>query len=162
MGWFRNTSDPLDQRAREVERKLARLESELAQFDGVMKSTPPRPSSNSSGTMTGAGATVEDPVFEEIEPLDIRPHRTPPPQPENLEALGIDKRRANSWKFWRHSFGADSSSNPRLIRMLSSGNLHGLQPLRHEKRVARNQFIYLFLALLFVLFLVFSALTRNY
>ncbi len=162
MGWFRKTSDPLDLRAREVERKLARLQTELAQFDGGFKSVTLGSSARSPGTIARSDSRIEDPVFEEIDPLDIRPHRAPAPQPENLEALGMDKRRANSWKFWRHSFGADSVSNPRLVKMLSSGNLHGLQPLRHEKRVARNHFIIMFLALLFVLFLVFSSLTRNY
>lgn len=38
--------------------------------------------------------------------------------------------------------------NPRLVSYLAAGGVQGLQPLRKEKRVARNRFI------LFVVFLM--------
>jgi hypothetical protein len=45
-----------------------------------------------------------------------------------------------------------------MVRMLAAGSLHGLRPLRRERRVARNRFIFLFLTLLAILWgLVFSS-----
>jgi len=44
-----------------------------------------------------------------------------------------------------------TGNNPQLVKMLAAGNIHGLRPLRYEKRVARNRFIALFLTLLGIL-----------
>ena len=48
-----------------------------------------------------------------------------------------------------------STNNPKLVHYLAAGGVQGLRPLRYEKRVARNRFIFfvaaLFLALLGIL-----------
>lgn len=46
-------------------------------------------------------------------------------------------------------FTGPSTSNPRLVNYLAAGGVHGLRPLRKEKRVARNRFIF-FSTLLFL------------
>ena len=52
----------------------------------------------------------------------------------------------------REQFKGPSTGNPRMVQYLAAGTVHGLRPLRYERRVARNRFIGLFVLLVFVLF----------
>ena len=52
----------------------------------------------------------------------------------------------------RQRFSRPAASNPRLVTYLAAGGVHGLRPLRYEKRVARNRFI-VFAGFLFLLLL---------
>lgn len=62
------------------------------------------------------------------------------------------------WKSLRNHLSGPTGNNPGMVRMLAAGSLHGLRPLRRERRVARNRFIFLFLTLLAILWgLVFSS-----
>ena len=56
------------------------------------------------------------------------------------------------WNRLRNHFSGPSTSNPRLVNYLAAGGVHGLRPLRYEKRVARNRFIALALILFLILF----------
>jgi len=52
----------------------------------------------------------------------------------------------------RDQFRGPTTNNPRLVNYLAAGGVHGLRPLRYEKRVARNRFV-AFTAVLFLLLL---------
>ena len=61
------------------------------------------------------------------------------------------------WNGLKNHVSGPTGNNPAMVRMLAAGSLHGLRPLRRERRVARNRFIFLFLTLLAILWgLVFS------
>jgi hypothetical protein len=49
----------------------------------------------------------------------------------------------------RDFFQGPHTSNPKLVNYLAAGGVQGLRPLRKEKRVARNRFLF-FSALLFL------------
>jgi len=51
--------------------------------------------------------------------------------------------------------------NPRLISYLAAGGVQGLQPLRKEKRVARNRFIVLVIFIFLLLFGIVSVYLRH-
>ena len=51
----------------------------------------------------------------------------------------------------RGNFRGPSTTNPKLVSYLAAGGIQGLRPLRYEKRVARNRFIFFVVILLLVL-----------
>ena len=58
----------------------------------------------------------------------------------------------------KNHLSGPGGNNPAMAKMLAAGSIHGLRPLRKERRVARNRFIFLFVTLLAVLW----GLTYNY
>ena len=59
------------------------------------------------------------------------------------------------WNRLTNHVRGPATSNPRLINYLAAGGVHGLRPLRYEKRVARNRFIWLVVIVAIVLFGLF-------
>ena len=73
--------------------------------------------------------------------------------PDHYNELGVRKYDLSALlRRIRDHFRGPSTTNPRLVSYLAAGGIQGLRPLRYEKRVARNRFIFfvviLFLALL--------------
>jgi len=48
------------------------------------------------------------------------------------------------------------------VNYLAAGGVHGLRPMRYEKRVARNRFILLIIVLFLILLGVISVFVRNH
>jgi len=94
-----------------------------------------------------------EPIFEELKssPLAAAPAATEAPDIYN--ELGVRKYDLPAlWNRLRNHFSGPTTSNPRLVNYLAAGGVHGLRPLRYEKRVARNRFIALALILFLILF----------
>jgi hypothetical protein len=161
--------DPISERARALNDQIASLEAEIQRLDSQLQHTPvPRLRS----TAVPHGATVArapvppapppaapEPVFEEVKPLRSSDETTPPDQfnefgvrkydlPGLLDRLGRRFRRP-------------TASNPRLVTYLAAGGVQGLRPLRYEKRVARNRFIVLMVALFLLLLGIISVVLHN-
>jgi len=89
-----------------------------------------------------------EPVFEQV----VQQPATEPPEPAttaHYNDLGIRKYDlASLWKRWQAHFRGPATNNPKLVNYLAAGSIQGLRPLRYEKRVARNRFIF------FVAFLI--------
>jgi hypothetical protein len=154
--------DPISDRARTLNTQIAALEAEIKRLDTQLQSTPaPRLRS----TAIPHGATIDrtheplpvpapEPVFEEIKPL---PAHDETDAPDQFNELGVRKYDLPALiQRLRGRFSRPVASNPRLVTYLAAGGVRGLRPLRYEKRVARNRFIFfagaLFLLLLGVLF----------
>ena len=151
--------DPISERAHALNDQIASLEAEIKRLDSQLQHTPaPRLRS----TAVPHGATVArapvpptlppapEPVFEEIKP--VRPSAEAD-TPEHFNELGVRKYDLPGLfeRFSRH-FRRPTTSNPRLVTYLAAGGVQGLRPLRYEKRVARNRFIF-FAGALFLLLL---------
>jgi hypothetical protein len=66
------------------------------------------------------------------------------------------------WKNLKNHLSGSGGNNPAMVKMLAAGSIHGLRPLRRERRVARNRFIFLFLSLLAILWgLAYSYLRQR-
>jgi hypothetical protein len=79
---------------------------------------------------------------------------TQPVTPDGLynEDLGVRKYDlAAAWRKFLGHFRGPPANNPKLVNYLAAGSIQGLRPLRYEKRVARNRFLFLFIGLLCVL-----------
>ena len=55
----------------------------------------------------------------------------------------------------------DDEQSASLVNYLAAGGVHGLRPMRYEKRVARNRFILLVVVLFLILLGVISVLDAD-
>lgn len=96
-------------------------------------------------------APAQEPIFEEVDQERIQSdaeRETPP----HFNELGVRKYDlASAWNRVKTHFRGPVASNPKLVHYLSAGSIQGLRPLRYEKRVARNRFIFFAAALVLVL-----------
>jgi uncharacterized small protein (DUF1192 family) len=153
-------SDPISERERALNEQISSLQDEIKRLDTQLQRTPtPKLRSTAiphSHTISRKAepAPVKppaaEPVFEEIRPLKPR---TEAETPDHFNELGVRKYDLPAlWQKIRDQFRRPTTNNPRLVNYLAAGGVHGLRPLRYEKRVARNRF-YFFTGILFLLLL---------
>jgi hypothetical protein len=53
------------------------------------------------------------------------------------------------------------TANPKLVSYLAAGSIKGLRPLRYEKRIARNRFIFLSIFFALILWGVLIAIFKS-
>jgi len=159
--------DPISDKARSLAAEIAALESEIKKLDSQLQRPERATGPKFRSTATTAGTTIArtpekpvpppppkvEPIFEELKssPLAAAPAATEAPDIYN--ELGVRKYDLPAlWNRLRNHFSGPTTSNPRLVNYLAAGGVHGLRPLRYEKRVARNRFIALALILFLILF----------
>ena len=160
--------DPISDKAHALNDQIAALEAEIKKLDTQLQ-RPPEPRFRS--TALPFGETIlrvpekpapppapSEPVFEEVSHAKLAP-RADGEATELFNELGVRKYDLPAlWNRVRNHFRGPTTSNPRLVNYLAAGGVHGLRPLRYEKRVARNRFFALFIivvAALFGLFMIF-------
>lgn len=81
------------------------------------------------------------------------PPRSETEMPEMFNELGVRKYDLPALlnRITNH-FRGPTTSNPRLVNYLAAGGVQGLRPLRYEKRIARNRFIWLVVIVSLALF----------
>jgi hypothetical protein len=182
MSLFSRNTDPLNQKALELNAEIARLEKEIRQLSepapkrrftaldrpllthstgrsGPKTSTPDR-----SGAVT-ATASPRSGVSRKTSsssPFQSSASETFGPLPiadDHYNPEGIRKFDLAGLvnKIMEH-FKGPSPTSMGMATLLAAGSVQGLRPLRYEKRVARNRFIGLF----FLLTLILLGLARVY
>lgn len=161
--------DPISDKERALNAQIAALEAEIKMLDSQIAKPPPEPKYRSTAMPRGEtsaraaeknpSSAPAEPVFEEISSAKIN-GGLEPGSPEIYNELGVRKYDLPAlWRRIRNHFRGPSTSNPRLVNYLAAGGVHGLRPLRYEKRIARNRFIWLVVIVavgLFGLFYVFA------
>lgn len=166
MSWLKKKPDPITERAKALSSEIAALESQIKKLDSqlqrgqpparVRSTTLPRAhgaaQSPNTVTATPPPPASREPIFEDLENRDLK---SPAPQvntPELYNEHGVRKfdmtaavARLKQW------FSGPTTANPRLVNYLAAGGIQGLQPLRREKRVARNRLILLAIAFCLIL-----------
>jgi len=156
MRWPGKKSDPIASHARSLDAEIARLEKEIAR----LSTQPPRPSKTSAAPKSPSAPPPSAPVGMASDPAGAAPRAVPGPvtvpvdaEDARYNAQGVRKFDVQAlWLRVQKHFRGPTASNPRMVQFLAAGSVHGLRPLRYEKRVARNRFIGLFVLLLVVLF----------
>ena len=169
MGWLKKKSDPVSERAQALSSEIAALEAQIKQLDEQLQHPPGSPRLRSTAVPHGAAtsrspavldtareampAPCGEPVFEQINQERITVQNEMPNLPEHYNEFGVRKFDFPALvQRLRAFFTGPNTSNPRLVNYLAAGGVHGLQPLRKEKRVARNRFIFFAVALFVLLF----------
>jgi hypothetical protein len=170
MGPAKKKNDPLSDRSRALNDQIAALETEIKKLDTQLQrvSTP-----KFRSTAIPHGATIarahepdpltptpaQEPVFEEIKALSDTEETAAPDQ---FNELGVRKYDLPAlFNRIRNHFRRPTTNNPRLVAYLAAGGVHGLRPMRYEKRVARNRFIFFAAGLLLVLLCILWVIVHN-
>ena len=167
MSWFSKKPDPISERAQTLNDEIAQLEAEIKRLDALAQRNNDQPRLRSTAIPRGATlehslveeheppapAAPQEPIFEEVDRDQLKPATEPATTPEHFNELGVRKYDLPAFfsRLGNH-FRGPSTTNPKLVSYLAAGGIQGLRPLRYEKRVARNRFIFLVAALFFILF----------
>lgn len=162
MGLLKKKPDLISDKARSLESEIAALEAEIQKLDSQLQRAPV-PKLRSTAMPPGeTGSRVtelpppapqpSEPVFEEVGAARIVA-RAEPEKPELFNELGVRKYDLPAlFNRLRNHLRGPTTSNPRLVNYLAAGGVQGLRPLRYEKRVARNRFIWLVIVVTVLLF----------
>ena len=169
MGWFKKKTDPIEQRVRDLERELSELTREINRCEDTPPVPGESPRSESQPTFRSSfypGQTK--PTADDVDQLLLNPaDQSVLREPirylqEKLDGLSAKPTGLRAkLKELKENVGASPTANPKLLKYLSTGNLEGLQPLRREKRIARNRVIFLTALLALVLLGLASVLMEN-
>lgn len=159
MSWLKKKADPLSERARALNSEIAALEEQIKRLDSTLQHSAAHPRLRSTAvphgaTITHAAPTSEppvaalappkahEPIFEEVGQKPLKSKAEPTTTREHYNELGVRKFDVTaSIQWFQNLFRRPPPMNPRLVSYLAAGGVQGLQPLRKEKRVARNRFI---------------------
>ena len=164
--------DPLNAKARALNDEIAALEAEIKKLDDQLHRAP-APKFRSTAMPFGATvlripekpaptAPAVEPVFEELKRSPLAPGAAQD-IPEIFNELGVRKYDLPAlWGRLRNHFRGPTPNNPRLVNYLAAGNVHGLRPMRYEKRVARNRFVLLVIVLILISLGIISMLVKTH
>jgi hypothetical protein len=157
MAWFRKRTDPISDRARVLSSEIADLEAQIKKLDTRLQGSPSALRLRSTAVPHGsivnhapAPTTSSEPIFEQVDQVQLKAQTENNTTPEHFNELGVRKYDLPALlRRLQNHFRGPSTTNPKLVSYLAAGGIQGLRPLRYEKRVARNRFI----ALVAILFL---------
>ena len=174
MALFKKKADPISDRARvltaeieALELKIKRLDAQLQQNNqphprlrttalprgATVNHVPESPGRTLTATTPPAAPAAPEPVFEDINRNRLKGRDETNVTPEHYNDLGVRKYDLPALLARiRNQFRGPSTTNPKLVSYLAAGGVQGLRPLRYEKRIARNRFLF-FAVVLFLLFL---------
>ena len=176
MGLLHKKSDPISDKARALNERIAALEAEIKTL-GVQLARAPEPKFRSATppgeafsrpldsrplekSVPALAPKPSEPVFEAVNRAKLAT-RADNDVPELFNELGMRKYDLPAlFNRVRNHFRGPTTSNPRLVNYLAAGGVQGLRPLRYEKRVARNRFFALLIVVTVVLLGLFLMLKR--
>jgi len=172
MGLLKKKPDPISERARFLNRKIAELEAEITHLSTrqaqVVAHGPAPPRLRSTAVPRGPTRrapteglpALSEPVFEELDQHRLKDHPETA-TPEHFNELGVRKYDLPAaWRRFLSQFRGPPPSNPRLVNYLAAGSIQGLRPLRYEKRIARTRFLFFSVILILALLGLIAAFMR--
>jgi len=169
MPLFRKKADPISARSKELNSQISALEAQINQLNTrIEKGGRAQPRVRSTArphtpTIPAAPAPISrEPVFEQ---LDYQKSKVPPEiegSPERYNDLGVRKYDVlGALRRLQNHLRGTPTANPKLVSYLAAGSIKGLRPLRYEKRIARNRFIFLSIFFMLILWGVILAMLKK-
>ena len=168
MGLFKKKADPISERERAIAAHIASLEEQIKQLNGKLSAPASGPRLRSTARPHGAAAPAHaitgvapapavEPIFETVDQDRLKEQAEPASTPAHFNELGVRKYDlASTINRLKNNLRGPSPANPKLVNLLAAGSVQGLQPIRYEKRVARNRFIALTIVVLVLLAGIFE------
>jgi hypothetical protein len=165
MGLFNKKRNPVEERARALEAEIAAIDAKIRKLKDDA-SHEPAPKLRSTAWPQGSPPPAQpnyDLVIEEGNQNKIHEPREPASTPQHYNELGVRKYDLGAL-FQRgvNHFRSKPVTNPKLVNFLAAGSVHGLRPLRYEKRIARNRFIFFSIVLALVIWGLVAMLLRQH
>lgn len=159
MGWPKQKPDPISERTRALNAKIAALESQIKKLHVESEKNPSRPRLRSTAIPHGATLshkpvppTTSEPIFEDVDQKRLKAQTETIAPQEHFNELGVRKYDlAGLVRRIKNHFRGPSAQTPQLVNYLAAGGVQGLRPMRYERRVARNRVIALAVIFLLVL-----------
>jgi len=154
MGLFKK-KDPISERARLLNAEIAVLEAQIEKLGAHLQERTTQPRLRSTALPSGArtrstvpAGPLHTPVFETNDYQRKTASLESEVTPQHFNDLGVRKYDlAAALRRFQSYLHGPTAHNPKLVSYLAAGSIKGLRPLRYEKRVARNRFIALCVAL---------------
>jgi hypothetical protein len=167
MPLFKKKVDPVSERAKALSAEIAALEAKIKKLDTQVQHEPPGPRlrpaamphgapthhtpETQNGLATPKPGEGGEPIFEKVDQKELDSQDAT--SAEHFNELGVRKYDLPALlRRVKNHFRGPTTTNPKLVSYLAAGGVQGLRPMRYEKRVARNRFIF-FAAILFLLLL---------
>ncbi len=143
MAWFIKAKDPMSVRQAELDREIEVIQRRISDLSArplpPARALPPRPR-------------------EATQPFgSVPPRAVPAPTPTSVvgsrSGASVPTDRFNlveAWQRWVQRFGGQPRRPSGLVHLMAAGSVHGLRPLRYERKIARRRFL-LSLSLLLLL-----------
>ncbi len=134
MGWFTKAKDPMSARQAELDREIQAIQRRISDLSArplpEARPQPPR-------------ARDTRPAFET--PSD-RPTPAPTPisvsSPRSGHSVPTDRfNLVEVWQRWMQRWGGQPRRPSGLVNLMAAGSVHGLRPLRYERKIARRRFL---------------------
>ena len=162
MALFKKKADPIKARARALTDEIAALESKIRKLDTQLQQAPPPPRLRPATLPQGANAqrtpesepapVTHEPIFEKVDQKQLDPTAEAASLPEHFNELGVRKYDLPALiRRIKNHFHGPTTNNPKLVNYLAAGGVHGLRPMRYEKRIARTRFVVLAVVLFLIL-----------
>jgi hypothetical protein len=160
--FLKKKPDPISDKAKSLNHRIAELEGEIKQLSATLSQTPSPPRMRSSvyphGTPADNARRAAGPgeapsiFFEKVDHERIHKETPEGSTSGHFNELGVRKFDLQAlWRRFRQHFQGPSPSNPKLVHLMAAGTVQGLRPLRVEKRIARRRFLLLVGVLLVLL-----------
>lgn len=143
MGLFGKKKDPLHDRENSLDSEISSLEDQIEQLKVILEKAGDvthSPSAVTTPEVEKSRGPEEEPVFERVDQVRLQDTKGSNPFTPGRDNRSIHKEGSVSfWEKVTRFFRGPKSSNPKLVNYLAAGNIHGLRPLRYEKRIHRNR-----------------------
>jgi hypothetical protein len=147
MAWYKREVDPIEERSRELQGELDRLKQQIKRLETRRSEPSARPAAPENRPIGKPAPRrpelrAGDPIFEEV--------NSQPAPPTDSDGAAASANLYNSTVVRKYDLPAllrrirvaifgGGEDNRKLINYLAVGSIHGLRPLRKERRVARRR-----------------------
>lgn len=169
MGLFNKKADLITERGRALNAEIAALEAQINKLSAKVEQNQSHPRLRSTAVPHGAttfsqassplpSAISRGPIFEEVGQHQLKAKAEVETTSQHYNELGVRKYDLAAFvRRVKNHFRSPPTTNPKLVSYLAAGSFQGLRPMRYEKRVARNRFLWLVIGFFLLLVGIISS-----